>query len=218
MPGILFSQMTPPPGQEAEFHDWYETEHIPVRLAIPGFLRASRYRSVEEPTHFLAVYELADLAVLDTPEYQRVKQEPSERTRAMLSSVSGFTRFTCAELSVRGATDRGADYLSVVAFDVPEPEVPEFDDWYATEHETLLLGAPDWRAIRRYGVVSGDGGDWNRLALHELASLDVMDSPERAAARSAPMRNALAAREWFEQSGRWLYERISVFSAPLRLE
>jgi hypothetical protein len=213
MPAILFSQMTPPPGREADFHDWYETEHIPVRLAVPGFLRASRYRSVGDDTHFLAVYELADLAVLETPEYRVVKNEPSDRTRRMLATVSGFTRFTCRELSVRGADDRTAEYLSVVAFGVPEPELAEFDGWYGSEHEPLLLRAPDWRAIRRYGVVSGEGGPWTRLALHEIASLDVMNSPERAAARSGPKRDVLAGRPWFGRSGRWLYERISVATA-----
>ncbi|HEY4279740.1 MAG TPA: hypothetical protein VGM91_16055 [Conexibacter sp.] len=40
--GLLFSQMEPPAGWQDDFHDWYETEHIPGRTAIPGLAAAAR--------------------------------------------------------------------------------------------------------------------------------------------------------------------------------
>jgi hypothetical protein len=62
-------------------------------------------------------------------------------------------------------------------------------------------------------VLDGAGGPWTHLALHELASAEVMDSPERARARRGPRRDALAGHDWFGRSGRWLYERISAVTA-----
>jgi len=209
MRGILFSQMEPPEGWEADFHTWYDTDHIPVRLALPGFDAATRYRAIEGEPKFLAVYELGDMGVLDTPEYRKIKVAPSAETKRMLSNVRGFTRYTCEEVSDSGDAGRTGDYLAVVAFAVPEEDLAQFDDWYETEHSAMLLKADDWLRVRRYAVQSGEGGEWNRLALHELASLEVMSSPEREAARQGPKREALVDRPWFGRSGRWLYEVIA---------
>ncbi|MGP4110596.1 hypothetical protein ACTWP5_06730 [Streptomyces sp. 4N509B] len=204
MQGMLFSQMEPPPGREEEFHAWYDEEHIPARLAISGFAAASRYEVVDGSPRWLAVYELSDMAALATPEYRTLKTDPSDRTRDMLSSVTGFTRFTCTLVSDSGPAGDHT-HLAVVAFAVPEEDEERFDDWYETEHSPLLLRAADWLRVRRYRVVDGDGGPWTHFAVHELASAEVMDSPERAAARRGPKRAPLAEKEWFGDSGRWLY-------------
>jgi len=208
---LLFSQMQPRPGETGLFDEWYETDHIPARMAIPGFLAASRYRALEGEPRYLAVYELESLAVLDHPAYRLVKEQPSELTRRMLGSVTGFTRYTGvleAEFGAIGAL--APSHLSVVAFDVPPQDRSELHDFYRLEHAPLLLDAPDWLRIRRFRVLDGAGGNWTDLLLHDLGSAEVMHSPQRERARSAPRRNALAARPWFAASGRWLYERFSV--------
>jgi len=205
--GLLFSQMDPPPGREADFHDWYDTEHIPARLALAGFEAAARYRAVTGQPRYLAVYELSDLAALGTPGYRRLKDEPSARTRWMLSHVRGFTRFTCELLTDVGSGGVG-EYLSAVAFAVPGEDTGDLAAWYDTEHVPALLAAPGWLRVRRWQVRSGSGAPWTHLALHELASRSVMDSPQRAAARRGPLRDALASRPWFSRSGRWLYELL----------
>lgn len=207
MDGMLFSQMNPPEARDDEFHAWYEEVHIPSRLGVPGFRRATRYSAVDgDPSH-LAVYEL-DLDALATPEYEEVKKRPGPRTREMLGAVTGFTRYTC-ELVADSGRRGDHNFLSVVAFEVPEDEAGEFDEWYDKEHAPLLLEADDWLRVARYRVLSGEGGPWNRFALHELRSREVMDSPQRRRAREAPLRNAMAERPWFGRSGRWLYEVIA---------
>ena len=58
---------------EEEFNRWYNEEHLPAVMACPGFLAAARYRaSVGEP-RYMAVYELATEAALETPEMQSVR-------------------------------------------------------------------------------------------------------------------------------------------------
>jgi hypothetical protein len=205
--GLLFSQMDPPPGEEDDFHDWYEHEHIPARIALDGFTRAARYRGVDGGPAHLAVYELKGLDVLATPEYVQLKEQPSERTARMLGTVASFTRYTCRELSDTGDADE-TPFLFAVAFAVPDAELDQFEDFYETEHVPLLMRAPSWSRVRRYAVEGGEGGPWNRLALHELRSRDALDSPEHEAARTAPKRAALADRDWFASNGRWVYELI----------
>jgi hypothetical protein len=208
MAGMLFSQMNPPQGREEEFHAWYDQDHIPARMALPGFAQATRYRAVEgEPQH-LAVYELDDLGALETPEYEELKARPSPLSEEMLGSVSDFTRYVCETVADSGRDGEG-DFLSVVAFEVPEAEVDEFDEWYEVEHAPLLLEADDWLRVSRYKRLSGEGGSWNRFTLHELRSLDVLHSPQRRRAREAPLRQALLERPWYGRSGRWVYEVIA---------
>jgi hypothetical protein len=44
MPGhIIVAVAGPVEGREAEFHEWYETVHVPEVLALPRFVRAVRY-------------------------------------------------------------------------------------------------------------------------------------------------------------------------------
>lgn len=48
------------PAQEDDFNEWYDTKHIPERLAMPGFVAAHRFASTERPGRYLAIYELDD--------------------------------------------------------------------------------------------------------------------------------------------------------------
>ena len=209
-PGVLFSQMQPPPERVGEFHEWYETEHIPARMAIPGFAGAQRFEAIEGWPHHLAVYWLDDLGTLETPEYARLKREGTARSERMLGSVERFTRYICELVSDTGAPDdEQPDYLSAVAFSVPEAGRAEFDDWYEDEHIPLLMRSADWLRIRRCRVLSGEPEPWTDLALHELRGPAAMDSEQRAAARAAPKRTALGERPWFASSGRWLYRCIA---------
>ena len=137
--GLLFSQMEPPPGWEDDFHDWYNEEHIPRRLAIAGFEGATRYEALEGEPRYLACYFLSDMAALDTPEYGRLKSDPDERTARMLDTVLGFTRYICDELSDTGEPDEEPTALSVVAFGVPDEDEAEFEAWYQDEHVPLLM-------------------------------------------------------------------------------
>ncbi len=36
---ILFSEMTPDASFESDFHHWYDTEHIPIRMTCNGICR-----------------------------------------------------------------------------------------------------------------------------------------------------------------------------------
>lgn len=208
--GMLFSQMHPPAGEEAEFHDWYHSEHIPDRMALPGFSHAIRYETDSGEPRFLAVYYLDDMSVLETPEYRALKEQPSARTAHMLESVTGFTRYIADLISDTGEVPmRESTVLSVVAFSVPASDEEQFEDWYQGEHVGLLMQVPGWLRVRRYRVRPGFAGlPFTHFALHELADASVMDAPERERARTTEKRDRLADRDWFSQSGRWLYTPI----------
>ena len=58
--GLLMVYVDVPAPLEDEFNRWYNEEHIPERLAIPGVLNAARYAAVRGGPQYLACYELEE--------------------------------------------------------------------------------------------------------------------------------------------------------------
>lgn len=207
MPAALISQMDPPPGERDEFEAWYCDEHIPSRLALPGFESAARGWAVEgEPSH-LAVYHLAELDALERPEYAELKRNPSERTARMLDTVAAFTRFTGGVIGDTGEGDEGR-FVYLVTFAVPPEAQDEFDAWYDEDHVPTLMENADWQRVRRYAIVDSFPAGVTRAALHDLSDLAALASPERAAARASAWRASLASTEWFGTASYAVYERV----------
>jgi hypothetical protein len=199
---ILFSEMSPPPELEPEFNRWYDEHHIPVRMAAPGFVSAQRYRD-EATRNYLAVYEMTSPGALSTPEYLRIKNEPSNLTRKMLDAVSGFTRYLGTELGRDSKDHTSASFIDAavlypVFFQVPTERQPEFDNWYKDEHIPILMQDERWLGVRRFDIFDGAPNRFNRLALHYLSHRSALDSEARKEARAAPWRARLAEEPWFK--------------------
>src|SRR5712691_11216904 len=82
--GLLMVWADIDPEFEAEYHRWYDEEHIAHLLAVPGFLSAGRYEALKGGPKYLALYELEDHNVLRSAAYlDAVKYRPSSgRDRA----------------------------------------------------------------------------------------------------------------------------------------
>lgn len=202
---VLFSEMTPGRGWEDEFNAWYDREHIPLRMAVPGFIGAQRYRDTGTDG-YLAIYDMTAVSVLTSNAYAAVKNNPSATTTRMLKSVTGFTRYT-GELASWQVRDGVADAELLaspiaysVLFAVPAGRQAEFDDWYTQDHVPTLLEEPAWLGCRRYRIVSGDPGLFTHLAIHHLTSAEALQSPARARARASAWRDRLAGEAWFKGS------------------
>ena len=76
--GFLLVTMQPPPMLEEEFNAWYDTEHIPERLAVPGILTALRFVCIEGGhPRYLAMYDLESFDVMTSPAYLKVAHDKS---------------------------------------------------------------------------------------------------------------------------------------------
>ena len=76
--GFLLVLMQPPENIEEEFNAWYDSEHVPERLAVPGVLTAIRFSSTSATTpKYLAMYDLESEAVLESDAYRRVAGDNS---------------------------------------------------------------------------------------------------------------------------------------------
>lgn len=86
--GLLLAVMEPPATGEAEFHDWYDTEHVPERARLDGFLSALRFVCTDGAPRYMALYDLTGLHVLAGGAYAAISGERlSPWSRRMLSIV-----------------------------------------------------------------------------------------------------------------------------------
>jgi hypothetical protein len=147
------------PKYEEEFNAWYNTEHVPELLAIPGVLDAARYVATKGGPKHLAAYELASVDVLQTPEFKNRPRTPWGRRVSPTVIGKNFARIVGQQLfpsSVENP-DRGmAPALQIGRMSVPESVDAEWNAWYNGEY------IPGYRKVqgviyaRRYRVVEGE--------------------------------------------------------------
>jgi hypothetical protein len=194
MDELLFAYTSPGIVDLAEFTDWYDNEHIPARLAIPGFGAPARYRATDGlKPEWLATYDIKP-GTLQTPEYKALWTDASEREKRILSTVATLDRRVYSPISDAWAA--GADpaagaapVLMAVSMSVPPALESEVESFYAQEHIPLLLATPGWRRARRYELTSGTGPKY--LSLHEVDSAAAFGTPEYQAATSTAWRNRI---------------------------
>ena len=85
-----------------EFDDWHAHEHMPERLAIPGFLRGSRWVSMDGRNSYFVFYELASLEVLTAGPYLERLNNPTPWSAKMMPHHQNMVRSLCSVQSSFG--------------------------------------------------------------------------------------------------------------------
>ncbi len=85
-----------------EFEHWHAHEHFPERLGIPGFLRASRWKSADGGEGIFVMYELEDHGVLSSPAYLARLNQPTPWSARMMPHHRDMVRSQCQVLESRG--------------------------------------------------------------------------------------------------------------------
>ncbi len=76
----------------AAFHAWHIGEHLPERVAIPGFLRGRRAIAPDGSPSFFTLYEVASLEVLTGHDYTARLNAPTEATQANIPNFRNTVR------------------------------------------------------------------------------------------------------------------------------
>jgi hypothetical protein len=91
------------PGREAEYDSWHTREHVPERVAAPGFRHARRYVSRAHPAHrWFTLYEVDGLDAFDTPEYRDLLANPTPWSESMRPDFRNFLRAPCEQVGSAG--------------------------------------------------------------------------------------------------------------------
>jgi hypothetical protein len=183
--GILIAAMDFSACPEDEFHDWYDLEHVPERLRIPGFLNAERWIDVKNPKISVATYDLDTVAVLHSPPYLAIaglNSSPwTKRTQRFRKSLMRYE----GEQLVPGdlTAPAGAAAILLIAMNVAPGAEAEFNEWYNTEHIPALGGVKGVLSARRY---RGTGAKQRYAALYHLTTPEIVHSSEWRAAANTP--------------------------------
>ena len=102
-------------------HDaWHTHEHLPERLAIPGFARGTRWVALQggQPRYFV-MYEVEQLATLTSRPYLERLNNPSPWTAKMMPHYRGMARGFC---SVAGNFGSGMGHAGLLVRFTPAAE------------------------------------------------------------------------------------------------
>ncbi len=83
-----------PEGRD-QFYAWHDNEHIPERLAIPGFRRGRRFISPSHSPEWLTLYEADDLSVVTSTPYLARLNAPTPATVSALEHFRNTSRAAC---------------------------------------------------------------------------------------------------------------------------
>ncbi|HKA42818.1 MAG TPA: hypothetical protein VKF40_12585 [Burkholderiales bacterium] len=71
-----------------EYNEWYDKEHLPRLVTVPGVLRARRYTAVSGSPKYLTAYELADKDAFESPEGLKARKTPwTEKMRSLFQNT-----------------------------------------------------------------------------------------------------------------------------------
>jgi hypothetical protein len=186
--GILIAAMDFSNVAEDEFNDWYDTEHVPERQRVPGFLVCQRWIGAEHPKQSVATYDLESESVLQGPGYRAIGGENlSPWSKRVTSRVQRLMRFEGDQILPGDtvAPDNGGGLLLVGMTPALGVETA-FNAWYDNEHVPALARVPGVLSARRFRNAAG--GSPKYVALYHLTSPAVVDGAEwKQASGSTPM-------------------------------
>ena len=164
------------------FNRWYNEEHIPELMSVPGILNAARYEAVRSGPKHLACYELESVAVVETdafknrPRTERAKQV-GPRTRSM-SNV--YEMIYPKELTPEITGSDMASVLQIGRMDIGPENEEEWNQWYSGVYVPNYEKIPGCIRGRRWKAVRGEP---TYAVVYELENENVSDSPEWLAQR-----------------------------------
>ena len=185
--GLLLASFDFSTAHADEFQDWYDTEHVPERMRVPGFINAERWIGDDDPNIAVATYDLTSHAVLASAPYVAVGgANGSPWTKRVTAKAKRIMRFEGEQLVPGDAISApGAGGLLVASMNVDPAAEAEFAEWYNTEHLPQLAAVPGVLRARRFRA-AGEDVERKYLALYNLTSPDVSRSDAWSKAANTP--------------------------------
>jgi hypothetical protein len=176
-----------------EFNAWYDTEHLPDRQRVPGFLTLERWTGADDPNVALAIYDLQSVDVLQSPQYQAIgAQNPSPWTRRILAKCQRVLRFVGSQITPGDVlAPHGAGGLLFMGFNIAPGSDDEYAHWMDEEHLPRLAKVPGVLSARRFLATDSTH---RCIAVYHLAHPAVCSSPEWLEARETPWTHSIRPR------------------------
>src|SRR5258707_8959746 len=150
--GILIAAMNIAGAAEDEFHDWYDTEHLPERQRVPGFLLCQGWMGAQDGRVSVATYDLQALSVMTSPAYRAIGGENlSPWSKRVTARVERLMRFEGEQiLPGEQLPPANAGGLLLNAMNIPPEVEAEFNAGYHNEHIPALPALPGGLCARPF--------------------------------------------------------------------
>ena len=196
--GLFYVYTDPGTVDEAEFHDWYDHEHGPARLTVPGLGPAYRYRALDElKPPWLALYELDRPDVIESPEYKALGAKASDRDKSVGAGLATLDRRVYEQISEDGSPvgrpgpgDPGRGHVGARGQRGRPGRLVHRGAHPDAAEGAGLAADPQVPAHPRAGRARARIAF---LSVHELAGPEVLEDPGYRAAISTPWRDRVVA-------------------------
>ena len=188
--GTLIAAMGIGRAAEDEFHDWYDSEHLPERERVSGFLLCRRWIGADDREVSVATYDLESVDVLKKPGYLAIGGENlSPWSKRITARVERLMRFEGDQILPGDQLPPGdAGGLLLNAMNIAPEREAEFNEWYDKEHIPALSAVPGVLCARRFRATDGNR---KYVALYHLSGPEVVDSAEWKVARTSDWTSRL---------------------------
>lgn len=175
--GLLLVIMDTTSQIEEEYNEWYDTEHLPERMSVPGFLYGARFTVVDGYLKHLAFMDLESLDVLKSDAYVKVSPlHPSPWSRRIFRHIRGFKRAIYQQIFPGDSeTHPEANGVLLIEEDVEVSKENEINQWYMDDHIPRLKEMNAVLNIRRFVAPEGSP---KFLTTYELSDLDLLQEPD----------------------------------------
>ncbi len=127
--------------EAVEEHDrWHTHEHLPERLAIPGFRRGTRWVATEGTPRYMVLYEVESLSTLASPAYLARLNNPCPWTARIMPHYRGMIRGLCTVLGSFGYGQGGA--AALLRFTPADSQAAQLHRWLLQEALPRLPQVP----------------------------------------------------------------------------
>lgn len=183
--GLMMVWVDVPSEHEDEFNHWYNEEHLPELLAVPGVLNAARYEAVMSGPKHLACYELQSPSVVETDAF--TNRKPTEWAQKIGPRVIGsnlinnvYEMIHPANLSTDISGSDMAQALQIGRMDIAPENSDEWNKWYSGVYVPNYEKVPGCIRGRRWKAVKGQP---NYSVVYEFEHSKVSESSEWLAQR-----------------------------------
>ena len=190
--GLMMVWVDVPSEREEEFNHWYNEEHLPELLAVPGVLNAARYEAVMSGPKHLACYELESPSVVETTAFTR--RTPTEWAQKIGPRVIGsnlinnvYQMIHPTDLNPDISSSDMAQALQIGRMDISPENSDEWNKWYSGVYVPNYEKVPGCTRGRRWKAVKGQP---SYAVVYEFEHEKVSESAEWLAQRDINSDNA----------------------------
>ncbi|MBV9843303.1 MAG: hypothetical protein JOY99_17500 [Sphingomonadaceae bacterium] len=182
------------PGREADYVQWYSSQHLDDVKRVPGVADGGLY-TITKPDD-AARWSVAARYPLSQP-VESVLQGLFERTGTdampLTDAIDGKSVLMMGATPIgprvraEGVDDRQDGVIFVVLTNATEGDDDDFNGWYSDQHIPDVLAVPGFIAAQRFKVAAetaGKASPWRYLSLYEVAPEDLDASMAELQARA----------------------------------